>query len=125
MRVPLTPLDFLERARRLYALLDAVVDDDRRLTYAEFVSRAHRLAYAVRATVPPGRRVAYLCGNTLELLEAYYGVLLAGGILTPLNVRLAGAELQFCLDDCEAALLVRHPDFDAVEINAPATITIG
>ena len=115
MRVPLTPLDFLERARRLYGPLDAVVDGEMRLTYAELADRAHRLAYAVRAVgCRPGDRVAWLGGNTHELLEAYYGVVLAGCVLTPLNVRLAPPELQFILDDCEAALLVAHPAFATV-----------
>ena len=112
MKVPLTPLDFLERARRLFGPLDAVVDGTRRFTYADFADRCDRLAAAVVALgCVPGDRVAYLCGNTVELLEAYYGVLLAGCVLTPLNIRLAPAELQFILDDCQPALLVVHPSF--------------
>jgi fatty-acyl-CoA synthase len=114
--VPLTPLDFLERARRLYGPLEGVVDGDRRLTYRQYVSRCHRLAHALIQTVciRSGDRVAYLCGNTLELLEAYYGVVLAGGILTPLNVRLGPYEMQQILDDCEAAVLFVHPHFAEV-----------
>ena len=111
MTTPLSPLDFLERARRLYGPLEAVVDGPRRVTYAELASRSHRLAHALRRDLGCrlGDRVAYLCGNTLELLEAYYGVVLAGCILTPLNIRLSPAELQACLDDCGASLLVVHP----------------
>jgi fatty-acyl-CoA synthase len=116
MRVPLTPLDFLERARRLFGPLEAVVDGDRRYTYRELAARAHRLAHALRGEwgCRPGDRVAYLCGNTIELLEAYYGVVLAGCVLTPLNVRLSPAELGFVLDDCEAARLVVHRSHVAV-----------
>ena len=102
MKVPLTPLDFLERARRLYGPLEAVVDDDRRFSYLELAARAHRLGHALE--VAPGQRVAYLCPNTVELLEAYYGVVLAGAILTPLNIRLAAAEMQDVIDDCRPAL---------------------
>jgi len=112
MRVALTPLDFLERARRYYAALEGVVDGDRRITYGDFASRSHRLAHLLRERHGIGRgdRVAYLCGNTLELLEAYYGVLLCGAILSPLNIRLGAAEAQFVLEDSGAALLVLHPD---------------
>lgn len=115
MNVPLTPLDFLERARRLFGPLPGVVDGDRRLTYGEFAERSHAFAAALRADlgVEPGDRVAYLAGNTVELLEAYYAVLLAGAVLTPLNIRLSPAELQFILDDCGASLLVVHPDHRA------------
>jgi fatty-acyl-CoA synthase len=113
MNVPLTPLDFLERARRLFATLEAVVDGDRRYTYEQFAQRAHRLAHVLRddRDCRPGDRVAYLCGNTVEMLEAYYGVVLAGCVLTPLNVRMAAPELAFVLDDCEPALVVAHPSF--------------
>jgi fatty-acyl-CoA synthase len=112
VNVPLTPLDFLERARRLFAPLDAVADGERRFTYAEFADRCDRVAGLLRSVgCQPGDRVAYLCGNTVELLEAYYGVLLAGCVLTPLNIRLAPTELQFILDDCEPAVLVVHPTF--------------
>ena len=114
MTAPLSPLDFLERARRLYGPLEAVVDGPRRITYREFASRCHRLAALIRDLgAQPGDRVAYLCGNTLELLEAYYGVVLAGCILVPLNVRLSPVELQECLDDCAASLLIVHPEFAA------------
>jgi fatty-acyl-CoA synthase len=121
VRVPLTPLDFLERARRLFGPLDAIVDGDLRLTYAEFAARAHRLAHALVAVgCRAGDRVAWLGGNTHELLEAYYGVVLAGCVLTPLNVRLSAPELQFVLDDCDAVLLVVHPTFAALgDVLAP------
>ena len=114
MRVPLTPLDFLSRARRLFGPLEAVVDGARRFTYAELAERADRLADRVRGSgCGPGDRVAYLCPNTVELLEAYYGVLQAGAVLVPLNLRLSPAELQFVLDDCRASLLAVHPSLAA------------
>lgn len=127
MKVPLTPLAFLERARRLFGPLEAVVDGERRFTYTAFAARAHRLAHALRGELGlgPGDRVAYLCGNTAELLEAYFGVVLAGCVLVPLNVRLAAPELQLCLDDAGASLLVRHPAFGGVPVRAPAEVAIG
>jgi fatty-acyl-CoA synthase len=113
VNIPLTPLDFLERARRVYGPLDAIADGERRLTYAQFADRCHRLAHALRKDfgIRPGDRVAYLSGNTLELLEAYYGVVLAGGVLTPLNVRLAPFEMQQILADCRPRILFVHPHF--------------
>ena len=112
MIVPLTPLDFLARARRLFPDRVGVVDGGVRRTYAELAARCDRLASALVRDlgVRPGDRVAWLCGNTHELLEAYFGVLLAGGVLLPLNIRLAPAELRFCLDDAGAVVLFRHPD---------------
>ena len=112
MELPLTPLDLLTRARRLFPDRVGVVDGDVRRTYGEFAGRCDRLAAALRDElgVAPGDRVAWLCGNTSELLEAYYGVLLAGAVLLPLNIRLAPAESRFVLGDAGARLLFRHPD---------------
>jgi fatty-acyl-CoA synthase len=111
LNVPLTPLDFLQRARRLFPNRVGVVDGALRLTYADFAARCDRLAWALTRDfgVQPGERVAWLCGNTHELLEAYYGVLLAGAVLLPLNIRLATAETRFVLDDSGAVVLFRHP----------------
>jgi fatty-acyl-CoA synthase len=112
LNVPLTPLDFLERARRLFPARTGIVDGPDRFTYAEFAARCDRLAWVLtrEVGVQPGDRVAWLCGNTHELLEAYYGVLLADAVLLPLNIRLASAETRFVLDDSDAVVLLRHPD---------------
>jgi fatty-acyl-CoA synthase len=112
----------------VYGPLEAVVDGARRITYGEFASRCHRLAAALRGLdCQPGDRVAYLCGNTLELLEAYYGVVLAGAVLVPLNIRLSASELQECLDDCDAALLVVHPALTATagELKTVGRLDLG
>jgi len=123
--IPLTPLDFLARARRLYGPLEAVVDGDRRVTYAQLDARAHRLAHALQTMgVEPGDRVAYLCPNTLELLEAYYGVLLAGAVLTPLNIRLAAPELQAIVEDCTPRALVVHPTMAALAARLPIAVRV-
>jgi fatty-acyl-CoA synthase len=127
VRVPLTPLEYIERARRLFGDLDAVVEGDRRFTYAELSARAHALGAWLRSTCSPGDRVAYLCPNTVELLEAYYGVLLGRCMLVPLNVRLAAAELQQIVDDCSPSVLVVHPSLSGLadSLVGPKRVDIG
>ncbi len=126
MELPLTPLDFLARARRLFPHRVGVHEGDRSWTYAQLGDRCDRLAHALRGElgVRPGQVVAWLCGNTHELLEAYYGVLLAGAVLFPLNVRLAPAEMRAILDDSGAAVLLRHPAQVDPE-HAVRTVTLG
>ena len=126
MELPLTPLDLLARARRLFADRVGVIDGDQAWTYAEFAERCDRLAHLLRREleVQPGDVVAWLCGNTHELLEAYYGVLLAGGVLLPLNIRLAPAELRAILDDSGAVVLFRHADQPDPE-HPVRTVTLG
>ena len=47
MNSPFTPLDFLARSAGVYRDALAVVDGDRRFTYAEFDQRVSRLAAAL------------------------------------------------------------------------------
>ena len=42
MELPLTPLEFARRTRKLYPERVAIVDGDLRLTYAEFFERCDR-----------------------------------------------------------------------------------
>jgi fatty-acyl-CoA synthase len=112
VRLPLTPLDFLTRARRLFPDQLAVVEgDDLRLTYRDFTARCDGLAELLLtdAGVRPGDRVAFIAGNRHQLLEGYYGVLLAGAVLVPLNIRGSAVELAASLDDCGASVLLRDP----------------
>lgn len=112
MNIPLTPIRFLRYAEQQFPKKKAVVCGDERLTYAQFADRVWRLAGAIRKLgVNPGDRVALLSGNCHRLLEAYYGVLEAGAVLLPLNIRLAPAELAFILNDSGAKLLFLQQQF--------------
>lgn len=106
MILPLTPIRFLRYAEQQYPRKEAVVCGDHRFTYAEFGQRVGRLAGALRALgVEDGERVAFLSTNCHRLLEAYYGVLEAGWVLLPLNIRLSPRELAFILTDAGVKLL--------------------
>ena len=106
MNVPLTPIRFLRYAREQFRDDLAIVCGDQRFSYAQFADRAARLAGALRAEgVRSGDRVAFLSTNCHRLLEAYYGVLEAEGVLLPLNVRLAPAELSYVLNNAGARFL--------------------
>src|SRR5215472_9140602 len=112
MNIPLTPIRFLRYASQQYPRKTAVVCGEQRISYAQFSDRAARLAGALRAMgVQPGDRVAFLSGNCHRLLEAYYGVLEAGAVLLPLNIRLAPLELAFILNDSGAKLLFLESQF--------------
>ncbi|MGB9465873.1 MAG: long-chain-fatty-acid--CoA ligase [Candidatus Acidiferrum sp.] len=112
MNIPLTPLRCLRYAEQQYPRRTAVVCGDLRYTYAQFAERAARLAGALRAGgVKPGDRVAFLGMNCHRLLEAYYGVLDAGAVLLPLNIRLAPQELGFILNDAGAKVLFLEKEF--------------
>ena len=111
METPLTPLDFLRRARKLYPDYEAVVDGDTRLTYAQFGSRIDRWSAALQALgVSRGDRVAYIAPNTLANLEGYYAVPQAGATIVPCNYRLTADDFVYLIEHSGSKVVCAHPD---------------
>src|ERR1035437_8096447 len=112
MNIPLTPVRFLRYSEEQFPRKTAVVCQDLRFTYAAFGARVGRLARALRgAGLKAGDRVAFLSLNCHRLLEAYFGVLEAGCVLLPLNIRLAAPELTYILNDSGATVLFLEQEF--------------
>ncbi len=112
MNLPLTPVRFLRYAERQFPHKTAVVCGEQRFSYMQFADRAARLAGALRGMgLKAGDRVAFLALNCHRLLEAYYGVLEAGCILLPLNIRLGAAELTYILNEAGATVLFLEEEF--------------
>ena len=112
MIVPLTPLEFRRRAVHLYPQKIGVVDGSKRFTYLEFGERVNRLAMGLHSLgIRKADVVSFISYNTHHLLEAYYGVIQVGAILNPVNVRLAGEEIEFILNHSESQIVFYHADF--------------
>lgn len=111
-RTLLTPLRFLERSGMVYADKTAVVYNEKKYSYRDLSERVNRMAAALRDRgLKPGDRVAFLCPNTPPMLEAHFGVLLAGGILVPINIRLSSKEMEFLINHSGAAFLFADTEF--------------
>ena len=105
--VPLSPVSFLTGAARAYGQKIAVIDGERRITYAELLSRCTRLAYALaRRGVGPLDTVAIIASNVPEMIEAHYAVPMLGAVLNPLNTRLDAAAIAFALNHGNARALI-------------------
>lgn len=112
MFVPLTPIRCLHRAVDLFPNKIGIVSGERQFTYREFGERCERLGSALhKHGIARGDRVAYLSFNTHQLLEGYYGVVLAHAVVIPLNVRLSPLELQNILNHSGARMLLFENDF--------------
>ncbi|MFN7647042.1 MAG: long-chain-fatty-acid--CoA ligase [Acidobacteriota bacterium] len=112
MTLPLTPIRFLYRAADLFARRVGIVCGDKQFTYGQFAERCERLAGQLLALgVEPGDRVAYISFNTHLLLEGYYGVVMAGGIVMPLNVRLTPGEITGILNHSGARIVFYEAEF--------------
>jgi long-chain acyl-CoA synthetase len=90
----------------------AILEGERKLTWAEIGDRVSRLAGALRQLgVASGDRVAVLMLNSTRYLELYLAVSWAGAVIVPLNVRWSVAENRDALLDCTARLLVVDDTF--------------
>jgi fatty-acyl-CoA synthase len=112
MEVPLTPLEFARRARRLYANREAVMDGDLRLTYAQFFERCDRWSSALQQLgVQQGDRVAYIAPNTHGHLEGYYAVPQIGAVIVPINYRLIADDFAYIINHSGARVVCVHSDY--------------
>ena len=113
METPLTPLEFMRRARRLYADREALVDGDLRLTYAQLFDRCDRWSTVLqrRFGVLEGDRVAYIAPNTHAQLESFYAVPQTGAVLVPINYRLIADDFAYILAHSGAKVACIHPDY--------------
>ena len=108
----LTPLGFLPRAAAVYPNKLAVVHGAARFTYRELYARCRRLADALRRRgIGWGDTVAVMAPNVPALLEAHYGVPMAGAVLNALNYRLDARSIAFILGHGQAKLLIADREF--------------
>ncbi len=88
---------------------------DLELTKGEFNVRINRLSHAFQEFgIKKGDRVAVLMGNSNIFLEILFALSKIGGIMVPLNFRLATPELEFILNDSEPIMLIYSPEFLSV-----------
>src|ERR1700752_4272537 len=119
---PLTPLSFLDRAAAAFPDATAIVHGARSWTYREFFARARRLASALaRRGIKRGDTVAAVLANTPAMLEAHYGVPMAGAVLNTINTRLDAAIIAFTLGHGEAKALITDREFSKVVKEALST----
>jgi fatty-acyl-CoA synthase len=110
--VPLTPIDFIARAADVYGERLAVVYGDVRRTWRETYERTRRLASALQlAGIGRGDTVAALLPNIPPMIEAHFGVPMAGAVLNTLNTRLDASSIMYMLRHGEAKALIVDTEF--------------
>jgi fatty-acyl-CoA synthase len=112
---PLTPLSFLERAAEVFPQRTAAIHGSWRSNYAELRARCRRLASALeRRGVRPGDTVAAMLPNVPAMVDAHYGIPMAGAVINALNVRLEADTIAYILDHGEAKVLLTDPEYAGV-----------
>lgn len=120
---PLTPLSFIERAASVYPHRPAVIHGALRLTWAQAYQRACRLASALaQHGIGKNDTVAVMLPNTPPMIDAHFGVPMAGAVLNTLNTRLDANSIAFMLEHGDAKAVIVDREFSAVMRAALARI---
>ncbi|MFN8059038.1 MAG: AMP-binding protein [Vicinamibacterales bacterium] len=135
MFVPLTLLDFLDRAELVYGDRIAVVDEPDppggglgHVTYREFAAMARSLAAALDDRgVPLGARVAIVSPNAARFLVALFGISAFGRILVPVNFRLQADEVDYILAHSGSTVALVDPALEEAlaSIDVPLRLVLG
>lgn len=110
----------LERAARLWPDKEAVIADERRVTYAQLDEMANRLANALsQMGITRGDRVAVMLPNWPEFVCAYYAVARMGVVIVPMNTRFRRREVEHIVSETGASALIvvdQFLGFDYVDL---------
>ena len=120
---PLTPLTHLERAAATYPATIAVIHGRARMDYATFYGRCRKLASALAARgIKKNDTVAVMLSNTPAMLEAHYGVPMAGAVLNAMNTRLDAVTIAYMLEHGAAKILITDREFSDTVSQALALV---
>ena len=96
----------------------AIVDGGVRLTYRQWYGKIASLVAAFDDLgLRPGDHLVTVLQNRLEAATIYWACQFAGIIITPLNWRATGEEIDFCIDNAEARAIV-YQDISASALAA-------
>ncbi len=114
-------MSFIRRTADVFPDRVAIVHGPHRATWAETYARCRRMASALAARgVGRGNTVAMVAPNTPAMVEAHFGVPMAGAALCAINVRLDADTVAFILTHGEARVLFADREFAPVVARALA-----
>jgi acyl-CoA synthetase (AMP-forming)/AMP-acid ligase II len=114
----MTIVEMLARNAQIYPDESALIELKpsqkirREISWRVFDERANRVANALIARgVGRGDKVLHLMLNSINWLEAYFGILRTGAWAVPLNFRFTSDDIKYCGDIAEAKLMFLGPEF--------------
>src|ERR687898_179104 len=99
--------------------------DDAGLSYDQFRDAALRVAAGLHARgVQPGDRVGMVLPNVLSFPVVFYGALMAGAAVVPMNPLLKAREVEYYLRDSGARLVVALDSLADAATQAAAAVGV-
>jgi len=112
MKTICTLQNMLRRNLELNPEKTALIEGERRFTFAQFGSRTRAIGSALLDLgLQKGDRAAILGHNSIENAEAYFSIPNAGCVLVMLNFRLAAPEILSILKDATPAALIVNENY--------------
>lgn len=105
-------LKFLEIQAEKYKNRQAVSNDKMNLDYRELLEKSMEFASGLRNRgLRTGNKVALLMYNRPEFIIAFFGIIIAGGIVVPINPFFVPEEVEYIIRHSEAAFFISSQSF--------------
>ena len=92
----------------------AIKLDGVEVSYADLLGRAQAVAGSLRAAgIEPGDRVALILPNVPAYPVTFFGALIAGAVVVPMNPLLKAGEIDYYFTDAGTELAFVWPDFES------------
>ncbi|MDA1096753.1 MAG: AMP-binding protein, partial [Chloroflexi bacterium] len=99
--------EFLMIATAIAPDKEAIIFEDKRLTYQDLNSRANRLGNTLQAWgVERGDRIGVMQVNTSEVIEAYFACAKVGAIFVPLSFRGRAEEIRHMVNASQCKVVI-------------------
>jgi acyl-CoA synthetase (AMP-forming)/AMP-acid ligase II len=117
---------FLTKSARKFPKKTALIFGEKRESYEEFNNRSNRLAHGLMSLgLRKGEKVATLFFNCPAMVESYFAIIKAGGVLVPLNARLSWKELATLVEHSDARFLIFDEEFkETISLMRPRLINV-
>jgi len=98
--------EFLELSAEKYPNKIAITDDTASITYNELLKKSKFVSNSIRDVIKCGQSVSLLSENSISFIIAYFGILMAGGIVHIVPPNSSDKQLQFQIEKVKPVIIV-------------------
>ena len=93
----------------------AIEQDEIKLTYSQLLNRTRRLAQIlINKGAKKGSNVTLLMSNDYRFPECFFGIMMTGATVSPINIKLGHDTLSYIINDSEAEILICNSELESL-----------